>query len=63
MKKEQELLSDSYVAQLLLLSYQIPSLHWNEISRVDLNTMLQLCESLRIDIQAKLVSHQRSNMT
>ena len=62
-EEEEELLSDSYVAQLRLLSSQIALLRWNEISRVDLNTMLQLCESLKIDIQAKLVSHQRSNMT
>ena len=56
MKKEQELLSASYAAQLQLLSSQIALLHSNEISRVDLNTMLQQCESLRIDILAKLAS-------
>ena len=56
MKKEHVLLSHSYVAQLQLLSSQIASLHSNEISRVDLNTMLQQCESLKIDILAKLAS-------
>ena len=56
MKKEHVLLSHNYVAQLRLLSSQIASLHSNEISRVDLNTMLRQCESLKIDILAKLAS-------
>ena len=37
------------------LKYQIRSLRSKEINRVELLEMLRLCESLRIDIQAKLV--------
>ena len=47
---------DSYEDPLLLLSSAMLALRSSEISRVDLQTMLQQCESLKIDIQARLVS-------
>ena len=54
---------DSYVAQLQSLSYQIQSSHWSEINKTDLNTLIQQLEYLKIDILAKLASHQRLDMT
>ena len=55
MKREHELLSDSYEDPLLLLSLAMRALRSNEISRVDLNEALQQLESLKTDIQARLV--------
>ena len=63
MKREEESRWDNYVAQLQSLSYQIQSSHWSEINKTDLNTLIQQLESLKIDILAKLASHQRLDMT
>jgi hypothetical protein len=63
MKMEIESVWDSYVAQLQLLSFQIASSPLNEINRTDLNSLLQLSESLKIDIQAKLASLANLDMT
>jgi len=56
MKSELELHLDNSEDPLLLLNSAMAALRSNEISRVDLNQALQLCEYLKIDIQAKLVS-------
>ena len=56
MKREHASRSDSYEDPLLLLNSAMRALHLSEISRVDLNQALRLCESLKIDIQARLVS-------
>ena len=55
-RKEPASHSDSYADQLRLLSSRIQSSHWSEINRADLNEMAQQCASLRIAIQARLVS-------
>jgi hypothetical protein len=57
MKRELGSRLDSSADLLLSLSSATALLRWNEISRVDLNEALRLCESLKIDIQAKLASH------
>ena len=56
MKRELESRLDSFEDPLLLLSSAMHALRSSEISRVDLNEALQQCESLRIDIQARLAS-------
>jgi hypothetical protein len=56
MKKVQELRLDNSEAVRQLLAYLTPSLLSKEISRAQALEVIRLCEYLKIDIQAKLVS-------
>ena len=57
MKKEEELVCPDLEAHTALLKSLIRLLPSKSISRAELNENLRQCESLKIAIQARLVSH------
>ena len=54
-KKEEELVCPRLEDLIPSLKFLIRSLHSREISRAEANEALRLLESLKIDIQARLV--------